>query len=281
MRRPVLAYWYARLPNFGDLLTPFYIRRLTGVEPVNLLHTGRKPRASRYRLAPHSGPVWFRQRFRLSKREQYSCVGSILGRGDWDVSQATVWGSGFLSVPTAPPTRPRRLLCIRGELSLDVYERNVQNEVQALGDPGVLVADFFRVDTLPAHDIGLVAHYSQKNHPFLKEAQRHGMKVIDVQQDVEPFVEQILGCSVILSSAMHALIAADSFGIPNRWVSFGHEFMSAPFKFHDYFSVAGGYQEAPDILTSSHDALAAAHKAKPRNIESLKKALRETNPFAQ
>ena len=144
MRRPVLAYWYARLPNFGDLLTPFYIRRLTGVEPVNLLHTGRKPRASRYSLAPHSGPEWFRQRFRLSKREQYSCVGSILGRGDWDVSQATVWGSGFLSVPTAPPTRPRRLLCIRGELSLDVYERNVRNEVQALGDPGVLVADFFR-----------------------------------------------------------------------------------------------------------------------------------------
>lgn len=259
MPRPVLAYWYAKLPNFGNLLTPFYIQRLTGRRVINLMHADRGPKLRRYK--------------------EYSCVGSILGRGDWDASRATVWGSGFLFPPGVPLVKPRELLCVRGERSLDLYDKDSRAEVQAVGDPGLLIADFFPERLQPKHDIGLVAHYCQKNHPFLNEAWQAGIKVIDIQQSVVSFVDELRDCSIILSSAMHALIAADSFGIPNRWVGFGQNLMNERFKFHDYFSVAAGYQEKPDLVLSMREMRASARDARARSIQTLKADLWATNPF--
>ena len=48
---------------------------------------------------------------------------------------------------------------------------------------------------------------------------------------------QNLSCEAIISSALHGLIAADSFFFPNRWIKLSDNLMGGDFKFNDYYSV--------------------------------------------
>lgn len=51
------------------------------------------------------------------------------------------------------------------------------------------------------------------------------------------FVSKVIQCNFILSSALHGLICADAFSIPNKWLVISGNVEGREYKFKDYYSV--------------------------------------------
>ena len=73
------------------------------------------------------------------------------------------------------------------------------------------------------------------------------VKFLDIFDGVESFISQLTECQFILSSSLHGLIMADSFGIPNQWMVLSDKVEGKNFKFYDYYSVFD--MPAPDFVT--------------------------------
>jgi len=177
-------------------------------------------------------------------------IGSILEPRFWpgDLKQVftgAIWGAGRM-FGVAPFSLPQANICaVRGELTRATLQDSVRSTC-ALGDPGLLAPLLpTSVDRPPVnYDIGVIPHLSEVRHPAFRLLNRLSSQlvVIDPCQPLQTAIEQIRMCRFILSSAMHGLIVADSFGIPALWLRLrtGKENVNGlpEFKYRDYFSVA-------------------------------------------
>lgn len=76
--------------------------------------------------------------------------------------------------------------------------------------------------------------------------------MIDVCDNPIKVLRQISECEVILSSAMHGLITADSLNIPNQWIRLSDKLTGQNYKFEDYYSVYNKTSVQPiDLRTSA------------------------------
>lgn len=148
-----------------------------------------------------------------------------------------VWGTGFIE-----ECRPRcsqfRYHAVRGKLSAGLI-RDI--EIETLGDPGLLANILWpnlRL-TPKRYRIGIVPHYSHRADEQVRQlcGILKNSIVIDVFQDVEDVLRQIASCEFVLSSSLHGLVVADSFGVPNAWIKFAEKLRGDDFKFRDYYSV--------------------------------------------
>jgi pyruvyltransferase len=88
----------------------------------------------------------------------------------------------------------------------------------------------------------LVPHYVDIDNPVIHAlARKHPreIKVIDVRREPEAVFRDVGACESILSSSLHGLITADSFGIPSAWIELSSKVLGDGFKFRDYFSSIG------------------------------------------
>lgn len=164
-----------------------------------------------------------------------------------------IFGTGFLFDPTEKEPLPhlRRtplIHAVRGRLTLDILRKlNVPNAINSkieLGDPGLFFSELWPDVTRcisSKHIRGYVPHESEWNTTKLLDLKsRHPeIKLIDVRLPAKKVFESIASCTKIFSSSLHGLIAADSLGIPNRWVKLdidGRTPEQDRFKFDDYYS---------------------------------------------
>ncbi|MEM8852605.1 MAG: polysaccharide pyruvyl transferase family protein [Pseudomonadota bacterium] len=279
----LLAQWYSEVRNFGDCLTPYMIRRFTGSTPVNLLPCWRGLNLFRHSWGRPETVFALCQRFGISNLSEYVLAGSILGWGDWRDDVQVVWGAGFMDEEARLRHRPRLLAAVRGARTLDQLPPAWRSEVSALGDPGVLIGDLV-ANRPPSQNgvIGLIPHHQQRHLPVVKAlADCDHVMLIDVGDDVETVVRAIARCEVVVSSAMHGVIAADSLGRPNRWIRLddGPLPPGGQFKFQDYFSVTGHGQDVPDRVSCIASLMAAADKAIARDVRAIKADLMRTMPL--
>ncbi len=186
--------------------------------------------------------------------EDLTCIGSMLERALANrrrVSTLWVFGSGFLHAGSGESGvykgAPVRVCALRGQLSQQRMEKLLGRELKGLplGDPGLLIKRIFPdVPRVPTCDVGIVAHYNDADSPLFSNIQLRDLtwKRIDIEQPTRDFVAQVAQCRFILSSAMHALICADSLGIPNRRLVTGDQIPGGDFKFRDYYSA---YEAVP------------------------------------
>ncbi len=281
MHQTILAKWFANKLNFGDLLAPFLIERLSGKRPINLMHVWRGRNLLKHDITTEAGRRSLRQRLSFQPEPEYVTVGSVLGWSDWRDDVQVIWGAGFMFPHGALRFRPRKIHAVRGQLTHDLLPPEWRSEIGGLGDPGLLVADYFDPPKpTGSARIGVIAHYKQRNDPVMQAIENSSeFKIIEIQQEVASFVAELAECELVLSSAMHGLIAADSFGIPNRWINFGDMLDGGNFKFRDYYSVYGGGQDYPDAISSIEDLRAAARQAQSRDAAPIKQSLRHCHPF--
>lgn len=202
----IKAYWFRDIVNFGDLITPLLLKHY-GFTPIHTL--------------PH--------------KTSLVSTGSILEHLPEDYS-GQILGSGFI-YETSRMTFPKaRVFAVRGELTrerLGVGHRDV-----ALGDPGLLASRVLPQREKKRYVLGIVPHHIDAASPVLARIAgnyREEVIVIDVQQQPLEVFRLIDQCEHILSSSLHGLIVADSFGIPNGWLSVSN-LTGGRFKFDDYYS---------------------------------------------
>lgn len=160
-----------------------------------------------------------------------------------------IWGTG--AIDNNPIYLPRaKVLAIRGPHTAKALALKA---TVPFGDPGLLVSDIL---TMPSKigKIGIVPHYVDKAHPIVAEAAKEDrFVIIDVEDDWENTATRIAQCDVILSSSLHGLIVADSYGIPNQWLEFSKNVIGAGFKFRDYADGIGRISMIPIQLSELKD----------------------------
>lgn len=186
--------------NFGDQLTPVLLRHF-GV-PVTW---ARPPRCD------------------------LICVGSVLSKvpNGWT---GTVLGTGFILPSMRKDLSHARVLGVRGELT---RRRARLPRGTVLGDPGILVGDLLDDLTPSEGSPAILPHYV--DHDM---ARRHpGLPVINIRGEPREVIRQIASASVLYTSSLHGLIAADALGVPH--VLELSRTIGGLFKFLDYASAFG------------------------------------------
>jgi pyruvyltransferase len=233
-RNRVPVFW-SKTKNWGDALNPYLIEKLAG-------------KTARFETDPYT--------------HKYQVIGSILHRAD---ANTIVWGSGFISASSMWPQRPKDIIATRGELSLaKIRDATSRNDPIALGDPAILIPFFYSPDIKMTAKCGIVAHVTDKNHSWIEKVRGNpDIKIIDIEQGIESFIDEMLACEVILSSSLHGLICADAFGIPRLRLILNGLLEGGDFKFNDYHTTVSPREFAslkPTLDTTIGEVLPLARR---------------------
>lgn len=243
--KPVFPMYYSRFANFGDLLNEMLVGELFGV----------KVKQEFYTTADLIGCGSILDRLLDNS--------TLSGQQDRDRRVLTlrekpihVWGGGFMyqyKTAEQKPIRPMIVHALRGERTRRDLSAILGEPVDCvLGDPGLLAA---RV--LPAEekrwDYGILPHFMDAEEPVITRlmAQYPNSVFIDAKQRPELVLKQISQCRRILSTSLHGLIVADSYGIPNCWCRASDKLMGGSYKFLDYFSSFGTEREVFDLRSGA------------------------------
>ena len=221
-------FYYKNDPNFGDELSIYAAEKLYGATEY----------ASRIRCnAVFIGSLiqYFLTRKNLLVRIFFLLFPPVL-----------VWGAGFISIDEKQDRNLFRRLNVyacRGFLTLERLKKmrwvNIEKNV-AVADPGLLAGLFIDTsDIKKKYDLGVIPHYVDKDNPLLQKITVENSTIIDVQEPPESFIRKLAECKYVIASAMHALIAADSLGIPNVRMILSDKIMGGDYKYNDYYSAFG------------------------------------------
>lgn len=208
--------WWNVTPNFGDLLSPYLIEKLTG---KNAHLVDNRPGGNRTFL-------------KLSKQPfSYLAIGSIISRTN---SNSIVWGSGaFGTEGKKHLNKDAQYLAVRGPLTRNLLRIHGIQCPEVYGDPALLMPTVFPGTGEKKYKLGIILRWS--------EADWHGVETeSDVKKinlgtdDIEGTLQDIISCEKIVSSSLHGLILADAYGIPSAWLSSTTP-KGLEFKFYDYF----------------------------------------------
>lgn len=157
--------------------------------------------------------------------------GKLLGIGSiisWALQKNdVVWGSGLIenSIQRIPSCT---ILALRGKLTA----KNINSKCDFFSDPAILLPLIYNPDIEKQHDIGIIEHY-------VDVGLYHGKgKKISVTQHWTRFIDDIKSCSFILSSSLHGLILAESYGIPCQRLKLSDKIIGGDFKFNDYLTAS-------------------------------------------
>jgi len=224
--------------NFGDALSRYVVRAVTGKAVVR----------------GEQGP-------------KLVSTGSILRLatpGD------IVWGSG-LSRPSKV-SRGLDIRAVRGPMTRKVVLGQGFKCPEVYGDPGLLIPHIWDVSGVQKDiEVGVLPHFVDAEHAKSLSPDAH---FIDVLAGVPKVIHAIARCSLIYSSSLHGIIAAEALGVPAIWVQYSDGIVGGQFKFKDYYASSGrqapeplnwrssadptGSREAPEILYPDLDALIRA-----------------------
>lgn len=229
-----IAYYAPQLNNFGDIMTPVFLKH--------------------YGLSITPG----------NHQSDIIGIGSLLHdvHPDYD---GMIWSSGLIRDTQLTLRNPKvRVFAVRGQMSLDRINAPAKwfdRDAIVLGDGGLLMKKLFpeHADVPKQFKLGIVPHYVDKDSidriiPLVVENNPDNVLVIDICSGLDNVARAINQCECILSSSLHGLVAADSYGIPNRQftVTTSKYITGNQFKYRDYYSCFGMEQPTPfNILSTS------------------------------
>lgn len=190
--------------NWGDTINLYLLEKISGREPV---------------VAPPT-------------QQHILAVGSILRIAN---QNSIVWGSGFISQKGNIKYKPLKVCAVRGPLTRELLLKKGIETPEIYGDPALLMPRFYNPKVQKKHKLGVIPHYRDIEHPVVKHLEQQGARILDITKSAEAFIDDLLECEHTISSSLHGLIASDSYGIPNQWITLKNELTGGTFKFQDYY----------------------------------------------
>lgn len=243
--------WSKSHMNFGDILNPYIIGKLTNRPIINV--------SARYCLDHH-----------------LLAIGSILGRA---TSKSIIWGSGFISSDAKFSSVPHQIYAVRGPLTRKLLLNNGVSCPEIYGDPALLVSKFYKPKVKKEFRLGILAHYSDKDNKWLNKIDDLSIKIIDIQNpNPLKVIDDIFSCDNIASSSLHGLIISDSYQIPSVWIKMSDKIVGGNFKFHDYFLSINSKVKDPIFINEDTQVEDLIIKSKARELKIDLQALLSSFP---
>ena len=207
MKKAIKLHWASSKPNFGDCLSPLIVECVSGCKVV------------------HAAPTDC----------DLVAIGSLLQRirNHWWNRRIHIWGTGFIEEGKSTGSR-HYIHAVRGPLSA----ARLESDVKVYGDPGLLAALLLDGKVIAKKfQISILAHYKDKDSAELTRLLElyPDAHLIDVFSDPIEVLSGIAASHLVLSSAMHGLIAADALGVPNVRLVLSGNLRGGDYKFIDYY----------------------------------------------
>lgn len=209
--RKNLFWWQGPPYNAGDWVGPFLFKAITSEEPI------------------------YRQTSNRSLSTVFLTVGSSTR---WICEDSIVWGSGLLDRDEVF-WEPYETCAVRGPYTRDRFLELGYSCPAVFGDPAILLPKFFQPDFHIEYRVGIVPHYSNVQEIKKLYNRNSEIDVIDIRQPMERVIKSIMACNYILSSSLHGLIFAHSYGIPAGHIEFSTRPGGDGVKFLDYYAAGG------------------------------------------
>ncbi len=198
--------YFKHVKNWGDELNVYLIEKVTNMKVVH-----------------HP----------LGQNKHLLGIGSVIGSAN---RNSIIWGSGLIRETQEPKNRPLKICSVRGPKTRKILLDRGIDCPEIYGDPCLVLKKFYNPNgVIKKYKLGVVPHYVDKNNPIVSLLSKSELvSIIDIQQDIEPFIDRILECESIISSSLHGMIAADTYGIPNAKLELSDKVAGGAFKFDDY-----------------------------------------------
>jgi pyruvyltransferase len=190
--------------NVGDLLGPLLAQKILDTRALNI------------------GDI---------QKNKLLTIGSVMhfaNTGD------TTWGTGVNGKVDESLHKFTNLdvRAVRGHLTAEFLKKRGIDSPQIFGDPGILVSDFWpRSEVVEKGKVVYIPHMREK------ERYQAGMKTLSPLVSLQHFVKEIQTAEKVVSSSLHGVIIAESYGVPA--CLYESKSGETPFKYEDYYSGTG------------------------------------------
>jgi hypothetical protein len=212
--------WHSSI-NFGDELNPYLIKKLWNIDPVKVNEGDESP--------------------------HLMMLGSILNEAN---KGTIIMGAGLVASDRTFTGNPK-FIGLRGKLTKAILkERGFKVDNVFLGDPSVLLPEFYNPHIEKKYDLGIIPHLVDYENALNIFNDTERFLVIDLRIDenntIEKIIDKIKSCKCTISSSLHGFIVSHAYGIPGTWCKFSDNVIGDGFKFIDYLSAYTDlYNEVP------------------------------------
>jgi hypothetical protein len=206
-------------PNFGDHLSVYLAEKMSGLTV----------RAAERESQPH-----------------YMVTGSILSLA---TEKSIVWGAGIAYRQEVMSGKPASVHMVRGRYSNDVLRQNGIAPAEVLGDPGYILSHVFNPDIEKRYKVGVIPHWIDMPEAIHCFSGNDDLLIVDLMNDTESVIRSILSCEVCVSTSLHGIVVAHSYGIPCLHIRLSNKILGDGVKYLDYFSSVGIDEYEPVAIT--------------------------------
>ena len=235
------------VPNVGDYLPKVVFDYMT----------------NRGGVSPHS-----------SKTYHLFTIGSIINFTD---SDAVIWGSGILRPEIAMQLQRKHYIkldvrAVRGPITRRLLLECGYKCPEIYGDPAILMPLIYKPQVTKYRKFGLIIHYNKLEKCDREKYEEAAISV--ATRDYKTFINEICGCEKVISSSLHGIILAESYGIPAIMIQ--NDVEDQPMKFFDYYYSTGRYHFK--IASSIEEAIEMKPMELPE-LDDLRKGLLDSFPY--
>jgi len=174
---------------------------------------------------------------KVEEKKHLYAIGSILLMGYQD---ATIWGSGLpfapswlRSIPHKKVFRKLDIRCVRGPLTQKRLAALGHKCPDVYGDPAVLMPLIYNPQAVKkTQEFVIIPHFSQEAN--LRKKYSDACVVSMRTSDYESVIDSICSAKKVVSSSLHGIILAESYGVPAVYYSDRPELYN--FKYEDWYA---------------------------------------------
>lgn len=180
-----------------------------------------------YKLEPHT---------KVKKTIHLNAIGSIIALRNYD---AVIWGSGLHRTATINNLVRHRnyvkydIRAVRGPITEKMLEATGYKCPHIYGDPAIIMPLIYTPSNVEKeYEVSIILHYTKSSSA--KELEEKGYHIIDVNtNNYKYFIDEILKSKIVISSSLHGIILAETYGVQAIFLRDGVE--NEEMKFYDWY----------------------------------------------
>lgn len=206
----------------------------------------------------------------------FTC-GSLIGVGYFDV---TVWGSGIHLVTNIAnliklkPLRKYDIRAVRGPVTRQILIGCGYQCPAIYGDPAIIMPLIYdETVSEKKYDISIILHYHVNNEDFTQSECNY---IHIGTTDYKKVIQEMKLSRKIISSSLHGIILAETYGVPAVFLNTGDYVDKALMKYYDWYYSTG--RMCVKIATTIEEAIAMEPMPLP-DLTELREKLMNSFPY--